>query len=480
MTQVDDLKIQARRAEARGDYARASGLYLRAVSASEEDDLLPDAGLLIRVGDLEYRQGDHEGALTYYRRAVEVYAEQGLLANAVAVCNKVLRVFPEQEGMYARLAELHLDMGLVAEARRHLLHLDEAVEEREEGDERVRETLRSYLEREPDQELALRLARRLEAREEPEKALSALRRTWWARTRDGLEVEALESAAREIDPDVDFEEWAKPPIQVHDGRGGDGAGEGEDPEAATPGADLGELGVLDELREEAVSAREGDGRGGEADGEIPLAGSGSRDEAQIGVLQTLARLVEYRDFKAERHAERVGEMAGRLGEELGLGEDAVALLRDAAPLHDIGMVVVPDQILLKEGDLTDGERKVMVTHAANGARILAESDLPVMRLASEIAHTHHERWDGEGYPREMAGEEIPVSGRIVAVADTFEAITHDRPFREAESVEDAVEEIRRGRGTQFDPRVVDALLRIREAADDPDGTLGTPGELAVR
>lgn len=104
----------------------------------------------------------------------------------------------------------------------------------------------------------------------------------------------------------------------------------------------------------------------------------------------------------------------------------------------------------------------MMTHAANGARILAESELPVMRLASTIAHTHHERWDGEGYPRGLEGEDIPLSGRIVAAADTFEAITHDRPFREAESAERALEEIREERGRQFDPQVVDALLSVKE------------------
>ena len=205
----------------------------------------------------------------------------------------------------------------------------------------------------------------------------------------------------------------------------------------------------------------GGGDGGDADREVA--------RAQIGVLHILARLVEYRDFKTERHSERVGELSARIAAELGLEDDEVDMIRDAAPLHDVGMVVVPDHILLKEGELTDKERRIMMTHAANGARILSESELPVMQLASTIAHTHHERWDGKGYPRGLEGEDIPLVGRIVAAADTFEAITHDRPFREAESAERALEEIRKERGGQFDPRVVDALLAVKER--EPEAAL---------
>jgi len=186
------------------------------------------------------------------------------------------------------------------------------------------------------------------------------------------------------------------------------------------------------------------------------------ENAQVGILQVLARLVEYRDYETEQHGENVGALAARIAREIGLPEEDVAWIRDAAPLHDIGMVVVPDRILLKRDELDEEERKIMMTHAANGARILAGSDLPVLQLAREIALTHHERWDGEGYPRELARTEIPLSGRIVAVADAFEAITHDRPFRDAETVESALEEIESERERQFDPRIVDALLAIME------------------
>ncbi len=186
------------------------------------------------------------------------------------------------------------------------------------------------------------------------------------------------------------------------------------------------------------------------------------ERAELSVLHILARLVEYRDFKTEQHAERVGELSSRIATELGLPDAQVNLIRDAAPLHDVGMIVVPDRILLKSGQLNQDERKIMMTHATNGARILSASDLPVMQLAREIAFSHHERWDGSGYPRGLSGEDIPLPGRIVAVADAFEAITHDRPFREAESAEEAIAELRRERGRQFDPRVVDAALKVVE------------------
>jgi putative two-component system response regulator len=186
------------------------------------------------------------------------------------------------------------------------------------------------------------------------------------------------------------------------------------------------------------------------------------ERAELSVLHILARLVEYRDFKTEQHAERVGELSARVATELGLTDEEVGQLRDAAPLHDVGMIVVPDRILLKSGQLDEDERKIMMTHATNGAQILSVSELPVMKLAREIAYTHHERWDGTGYPRGLSGEEIPLCGRIVAVADAFEAITHDRPFREAESAEEAMEELRRERGRQFDPEVVDAALKVVE------------------
>lgn len=450
MEDASQLRIEARRAEAEGDYDRACRLYLRALSATEADESLPDAGLLVRVGDLEHRQGDAGGALTYYRRAVEAYAEQGLLTNAVAVCNKILRVMPDEYRCYARLAELHLDLGLTADARGYILEYDEAAYE-DDGPEASVRALRSFLSREPDQEVALRAADRLDEAGRGDEAVGLLKRVWRDRVRGELEADALERGARELSADVDPESWARPEPRLQRGSGIMSLQTGEGGSASDPGrGDLGERGVLAEV----------DGEDGPSSGP-PMA-----------ILQTLARVVEHRDLHTERRGKRVGELSARLAEELGLREGQVELIRHAAPLHDIGMVVVPDRVLLKEGDLTPEEREIMKTHAVNGARILSEGDLPVLRLASEVARTHHEHWDGEGYPHGVAGEEIPLAGRIVAVADAFQALTDDRPFREARSAEEALEEIRRAAGRQFDARVVDALVAVRgeappEPADEP-------------
>lgn len=468
MAKIDELKSEARRAEARGEFDRATRLYLRAISAAETTDSLPDPGLQVRVGDLEHRQGDPEAALEHYRRAVELYADQGLLTNAVAVCNKILRVFPDHHACHARLAELHLDMGLTADARSHVLRFDELADgEAGDGPEaagsaRAVAHLRSYLERDPDQEVAVRLAARLEERGDEEEALEVLEEVARRRLRDGQAAGALEEKARALDPEVDTDAWDVPRLEVEDGGAADApdAAAADGPAAAAP-ADLGETGVLGTLADEREAS--GDAAGAPADG-----GDGGRDPAQIGVLQTLARLVEHRDLEAERHAERVGELSARVARRLGLPDREVGLIADAAPLHDIGMVVVPDRVLLKEDELTPEERSIMTSHAANGARILSGSDLPVMRLAAEIARTHHERWDGTGYPRGLEGPEIPLSGRVVAVADAFDALTHDRPYRGATSEEETLEEIRRQRGAQFDPRVVDAFLEVVEAATTGD------------
>jgi PAS domain S-box-containing protein len=181
------------------------------------------------------------------------------------------------------------------------------------------------------------------------------------------------------------------------------------------------------------------------------------EEARLETLRRLALAAEFRDEGTHEHTERVGRTAALLGRRLGLPDEAVALLRRAAPLHDIGKLGVPDAILLKPGKLSADELEAMREHTAIGARILADGKFPVLRLAAEIALTHHERCDGAGYPHGTAGESIPMSGRIVAVADVFDALTHDRPYKKAWSVGAAVAEIRGLAGTQFDRRVVEAF-----------------------
>ncbi|HSH44276.1 MAG TPA: HD domain-containing phosphohydrolase [Longimicrobiales bacterium] len=183
-------------------------------------------------------------------------------------------------------------------------------------------------------------------------------------------------------------------------------------------------------------------------------------EARVEILDRLARAAEFRDDDTGQHTQRVGRVAARLAKRLGWEADRVELLRRSAPLHDVGKIGVPDSILLKEGPLTPGERRLMERHAVIGAEILGGSRVPLLKLAEEIALSHHERWDGLGYPNGLSAERIPASGRIVAVADVFDSLTHERPYKDAWSVRDALAEIEANAGTQFDPRVVEAMLRI--------------------
>jgi putative two-component system response regulator len=182
--------------------------------------------------------------------------------------------------------------------------------------------------------------------------------------------------------------------------------------------------------------------------------------ARFEGLERLALAAEYRDDNTHRHTERVALLAVRIAGELDLGDEMLDTLRHAAPLHDVGKIGIPDHILLKPGRLTGEEFELMKTHTTIGARILGESDFTVLRMGREIALTHHERWDGSGYPSGLRGEEIPISGRIVAVADVFDAITHARPYKEALPAGHAIAEITGASDTQFDPRVLAAFTTL--------------------
>jgi putative two-component system response regulator len=185
--------------------------------------------------------------------------------------------------------------------------------------------------------------------------------------------------------------------------------------------------------------------------------SAELDQARLESVERLARLAEYRDDATYEHPQRVGRTAGLLAERLGLAPDLVAAIRSAAPLHDVGKVGVPDRILLKPSRLTAAEFELMKSHTLIGAEILAGSAWPVLKLAEEIALSHHERWDGTGYPEGKQEDEIPISGRIVIVADNFDALTHSRPYAEAWDPDRAAAEIRRQSGQHFDPDVVEAF-----------------------
>ena len=185
------------------------------------------------------------------------------------------------------------------------------------------------------------------------------------------------------------------------------------------------------------------------------------EAAQVEIIERLARAAEFRDDNTGQHTERVGQMAALLARQLGLPDPQVSLIRRAAPLHDVGKIGIPDSVLLKLGKLTLEEFALVKTHTTIGARILSGSRFGVLRLAEEIAFSHHERWDGEGYIGISAGQ-IPMAGRIVAVADVFDALTQKRPYKAAWPVAEAIAEIKRQRAHQFDPEIVDAFLRVIE------------------
>lgn len=174
----------------------------------------------------------------------------------------------------------------------------------------------------------------------------------------------------------------------------------------------------------------------------------------------------YRDIETGEHIRRTGIFAAALARELGWDQDRIDDLRVAAPMHDIGKLGIPDDILLKPGDLNDEEWEIMKQHTVIGGDILADPNTDMMKMARTIALEHHEKWDGSGYPNGLSGEEISGEARIVAVIDVFDALVHDRPYREAWSEEDALELIRRDTGSHFDPEIgelfLDSLDRLKQ------------------
>jgi putative two-component system response regulator len=184
------------------------------------------------------------------------------------------------------------------------------------------------------------------------------------------------------------------------------------------------------------------------------------EQSQLEVLERLAAAVEFRDDDTGEHTKRVGLVSSMLAEALGLHPETVQLIGRGAPLHDIGKVGIPDNILLKAGPLTTEEFEIMKAHTVIGARMLANGRSELVRISQRIALSHHEWWDGSGYPHRTSGQRIPLEARIVAVADFLDALTHDRPYRLAWSIDETLAEIKRRSGSHFDPAVADALVVI--------------------
>jgi putative two-component system response regulator len=182
--------------------------------------------------------------------------------------------------------------------------------------------------------------------------------------------------------------------------------------------------------------------------------------AELEAAQRLALACEFRDDDTNQHAQRIGRTAAMIATELGLPDEQVELLRHAAPLHDIGKIGIADSILLKPGRLRPDELAVMQTHTLIGAQILSGSQSRLLQVGEMIARTHHERWDGRGYPVGLSSTDIPIEGRLTAVADVFDALNFSRPYKDAWPLDAALAEMELSAGRQLDPELVEILASL--------------------
>lgn len=183
-------------------------------------------------------------------------------------------------------------------------------------------------------------------------------------------------------------------------------------------------------------------------------------QAKAEILQLLGRASEYRDDMTGQHTQRVGRLSGLIADRLGLPARQVEMIRMAAPLHDIGKIGIPDELLLKPGRFEPEEFERMKLHTTIGASILEGSYFAVLKMAEIIAGSHHEKWDGTGYPQGLSGETIPIEARIVALADFYDALTHERPYKKTWTSEEAITEVKNQRGKHFDPQIVDVFIDL--------------------
>jgi putative two-component system response regulator len=201
------------------------------------------------------------------------------------------------------------------------------------------------------------------------------------------------------------------------------------------------------------------------------------EESRLDIINRLGQAAEYKDNETGEHIIRMSHSAHMLAIAAGLPESEATLIKEAAPMHDIGKIGIPDEILLKPGRLDAEEWEVMKTHANIGAKLLDDSDHPLIIKAHSIALTHHEKWDGTGYPQGLKGEAIPIEGRICAIADVFDALTSVRPYKEAWSTSAALNFMEEQKGKHFDPELVDLFLSIIKEVLSFNASL--PTELAA-
>ncbi len=185
-------------------------------------------------------------------------------------------------------------------------------------------------------------------------------------------------------------------------------------------------------------------------------------KSSLDTIYRLSRAAEYKDAETGKHLVRISQYCEVIARALGLGDDAATMFLYTAPMHDIGKIGIPEHILHKPGRLSSDEWEIMKTHTTIGAQILAGSTAESLKKAETIALTHHERWDGTGYPRGLSGQEIPLEGRITAVADVFDVLCSWRPYKEPIPVEKAMMAITEGKGSHFDPEIVDAFFSIKD------------------
>ncbi len=183
-------------------------------------------------------------------------------------------------------------------------------------------------------------------------------------------------------------------------------------------------------------------------------------ETRLQIVQKLGRASEYRDNETGKHILRVSQIATLIAKYLGWDETECEILLHATPMHDVGKIGIPDHVLLKPGKLDPEEWELMKAHTTIGAHILDGADSEPLLLAREIALSHHEKWDGSGYPHGLSGKDIHLGGRIVALADVFDALTSERPYKKAWTVEAATELIRENKGQHFDPELVDIFEKL--------------------